>query len=96
MGGTLNHPRSVHAAHDVDLTDELHRFVLSRIESGRYENAGEVVFAGILALEREEREHDTKLTDLRNAIYQGDASGFVVGNPIPRVRVALKRPNPRL
>jgi putative addiction module CopG family antidote len=39
----------------VNLPPESHEFVLSRVESGRYENAGEVMRAALSALHREER-----------------------------------------
>jgi antitoxin ParD1/3/4 len=49
----------------VNLTDELDRFVLSKAKGGRYENASEVVRAGLRILEREEREYEAKLVALR-------------------------------
>jgi antitoxin ParD1/3/4 len=58
----------------VNLTDELDRFALSKIESGRYENASEVIRAGLRILERDEQEHEARLTALRAAIDKGDAS----------------------
>jgi antitoxin ParD1/3/4 len=59
---------------NVNLTDELDRFVLSKIESGRFENASEVIRAALRALERDEQEHEARLTALRAAIDEGDAS----------------------
>jgi antitoxin ParD1/3/4 len=53
---------------NVNLTEELDRFVLSKIESGRYKNASEVVRAALRTLEREEQEHEAKLAALRAAI----------------------------
>jgi len=41
---------------NVNLTEELDRFVVSKVESGRYENASEVVRAGLRALDMQERE----------------------------------------
>jgi antitoxin ParD1/3/4 len=38
-----------------NLTDELDRFVLKKVKSGRFENASEVVRAALRTLEREER-----------------------------------------
>ena len=38
---------------NVNLTQELDRFVLSRVKAGRYENASEVVRAGLRNLERD-------------------------------------------
>lgn len=75
---------------NVNLTDELDRFVLKKVKSGRYENASEVVRAALRTLEREEQEYEAKLTALRAAIDEGDASGVVEGNPFKRVRATLK------
>jgi antitoxin ParD1/3/4 len=79
---------------NVNLTEELDRFVSTKIKSGRYENASEVVRAGLRTLEREEREHQAKLAALRNAIDEGDASGVARGDVFRRVRKALKLPVP--
>jgi len=75
---------------NVNLTDKLDRFVATKVKSGRYENASEVVRAGLRTLEREEREHEAKLAALRSAIDEGDASGIAEGNVFGRVRKALK------
>jgi antitoxin ParD1/3/4 len=75
---------------NVNLTDELDHFVATKVKSGRYENASEVVRAGLRTLEREEREHEAKLAALRSAIDEGDASGIARGNVFGRVRKALK------
>jgi antitoxin ParD1/3/4 len=80
---------------NVNLTDELDRFVLSKVKTGRYENASEVVRAGLRTLEREEREYETKLAVLRAAIDEGDASGTAADNRFVRVRRALKGLAPR-
>jgi antitoxin ParD1/3/4 len=61
---------------NVNLTEELDRFVHSRIESGRYESASEVMRAALRTLEREELEHEARLTALRTAIDEGEASGI--------------------
>ena len=75
---------------NVNLTDELDRFVLAKVESGRYENASEVVRAALRTLEREEQRYEVKLAALRTAIDKGDASGVARGNSFGRVRQALK------
>lgn len=75
---------------NVNLTPELDRFVATKIKSGRYENASEVVRAGLRNLERQEREHAAKLTALRKAIDVGDASGVAAGNVFGRIRKTLK------
>jgi antitoxin ParD1/3/4 len=77
---------------NVNLTDELDRFVVAKVESGRYENASEVVRAGLRSLEREEQRHEAKLAVLRAAIDAGDASGIADGNVFERVREKLKLP----
>jgi antitoxin ParD1/3/4 len=60
---------------NVNLTDELDRFVAAKVASGRYENASEVIRASLRALEREEQLYDVKLSMLRAALEQGEASG---------------------
>ena len=75
---------------NVNLTPELDSFVLARVESGRFENASEVVRAALRTLEREERLYETKLEALRAAIDNGDASGVVKGDVFAQVRKTLK------
>jgi antitoxin ParD1/3/4 len=77
---------------NVNLTDELDRFVLKKVKSGRYENASEVVRAALRTLEREERLYQAKLAALRTAIDEGDASGVAKGNVFARVRKTIKLP----
>ena len=77
---------------NVNLTDELDRFVARKVKSGRYENASEVVRAGLRTLEREEQRHEAKLAALRAAIDEGDASGIAEANVFARVRKAVKLP----
>jgi antitoxin ParD1/3/4 len=74
---------------NVNLTDEMDRFVSAKIESGRYESASEVVRAALRTLEREEREFEVKLETLRNAIDEGDASGVAADGVFARVRKSL-------
>jgi antitoxin ParD1/3/4 len=75
---------------NVNLTDELDSFVLAKIESGRYENASEVVRAALRTLEREEQQFEAKIAALREAIDKGDASGVTKGNSFERVRRKLQ------
>src|SRR6202045_1930212 len=77
---------------NVNLTHELDRFVAKKVKTGRYENASEVVRAGLRSLEREEQEYEAKLAGLRAAIDEGDASGIAEGNVFGRVRKSLKLP----
>ena len=75
---------------NVNLTEELDRFVSAEVKSGRYDNASEVVRAGLRVLEREEQLHQAELARLREAIEEGDRSGIAGGNPFGRVRGKLK------
>jgi antitoxin ParD1/3/4 len=75
---------------NVNLTKELDRFVLSRVKSGRFENASEVVRAALRTLEREEQAYKAKLEALRAAIDEGDASGVAGGDVFTQVRKTLK------
>jgi len=77
---------------NVNLTDELDRFVRDQVKSGRYENASEVVRSALRTLDHEERHFEAQLIALRSAIDEGDASGRAKGNVFKRVRKALKLP----
>ena len=77
---------------NVNLTEELDRFVAKKVKAGRYENASEVVRAGLRTLEREEQQYEAKLAALRAAIDEGDTSGVAKGNVFARVRKTLKVP----
>jgi len=77
---------------NVNLTEELDRFVARRVKSGRYENASEVIRSALRTLEREEREHAAKLAALRAAIDEGDATGVSEGSAFARVRRTLRLP----
>jgi antitoxin ParD1/3/4 len=74
---------------NVSLTHELDSFVASRVESGRFENASEVIRAALRTLERDERLYETKLEVLRSAIDEGDASGIAEGDVFAQVREIL-------
>jgi antitoxin ParD1/3/4 len=75
---------------NVNLTEELDTFVSEKIESGRYENASEVVRAALRTLEREEKQFEAKLVALRAAIDEGDASGVAEGDSFGLVRRNLQ------
>jgi len=77
---------------NVNLTKELDEFVVARVESGRYENASEVVRAALRTLERDEQEYEAKLAALREAIDEGDRSGIARGDVFAQVRRKLKLP----
>ena len=81
---------------NVNLTDELDRFVLEKVQSGRYENASEVVRSALRSLERDEQQYAAKLAALQTAIEEGDNSATVEGDVFSVVRKKLKlRAKPR-
>jgi antitoxin ParD1/3/4 len=71
---------------NVNLTEELDRFVSEKVDSGKYENASEVVRAGLRALDMHERRYEAKLAVLRAAIDDGLRSRIVEGDPFTRIR----------
>jgi len=79
---------------NVNLTDELDRFVTEKVETGRYGNASDVVRAGLRSLERDEREYEVKLETLRAAIRSGMESGVAPDGVFDRVRARLKANSP--
>lgn len=56
---------------NINLTERLDRFVETRVSSGRYGNASEVVREGLRLLEQREQEEKAKLTWLRSAVREG-------------------------
>ncbi len=80
---------------NVNLTGKLDRFVANKVKAGLYDNASEVVRAGLRTLQREEQEFQAKLVALRVAIDEGDSSGIARGNVFARVRKSLKLPAAR-
>lgn len=59
------------ATRNVVLTEHQHQLVESLVESGRYQNASEVLREGLRLLERAEAEESAKLTVLRRAADEG-------------------------
>ena len=74
---------------NVNLTPELDSFILERVESGRFENASEVVRSALRTLELDEQIFEAKLAALRAAIDEGDASGVAEGDVFAQVRATL-------
>lgn len=58
----------------VALGDHFEDFVSSKIKSGRFSNASEIIRAGLRLLESEE----AKIEALNKALEDGENSGFVV------------------
>lgn len=71
---------------NVNLTPELDRFVSVKVEAGLYSNASEVMRAALRLLERDEREHEEKMSALRSAIDKGFASGVAESGVFSRIR----------
>ena len=71
---------------NVNLTPALDRFVASRVDTGLYANASEVMRAALRLLEKDEREQQEKLRALRAAIKVGMASGIAEPGVFRRVR----------
>jgi antitoxin ParD1/3/4 len=61
---------------NVSLTKELDQFIASKVETGLYANASEVMRTALRLLERDEREYEEKMAALRAAIHEGLASGI--------------------
>ena len=76
---------------NVNLTPELDAFVATKIESGRYDNASEVIRAALRALERDEQEQESRLSALREAIIAGEASGVAPDGVFNRIRERILR-----
>jgi Arc/MetJ-type ribon-helix-helix transcriptional regulator len=53
------------------------------------------ICAALRTLEREEQQYEAKLTALRAAVDEGDASGIAEGNVFARVREKLALPKPQ-
>lgn len=60
---------------NVSLTDELTEFVKSRISTGRYTSASDVVSEALRLMERHEQTETAKLQWLQQAYREGVASG---------------------
>lgn len=56
---------------NVNLTDDLDRFVETNVSSGRFSNASEVVREGLRLLEQRDKENRAKLEWLRAAAKEG-------------------------
>ncbi|MGA2049636.1 MAG: type II toxin-antitoxin system ParD family antitoxin [Terracidiphilus sp.] len=76
---------------NINLTPELDLYVATRIESGQYANASEVMRAGLRALEWSEREDHVKLEALKTAVLTGEESGVAEGDVMGEVRERIRR-----
>jgi putative addiction module CopG family antidote len=58
-----------------DLPEDIARFAQAQIAAGRYASVEDFIRAAAVALESAERRQEAKLSRLREAIDEGDASG---------------------
>ena len=70
---------------NVNLTPELDTFIASRVDTGLYANASEVMRAALRLLEKEEREEEEKMRALRAAIRKGMANGIAEPGVFSRI-----------
>lgn len=71
---------------NVNLTPELDNFISTRVSTGLYANASEVMRAALRLLKRDEKEQEEKMAALRAAIDKGIASGTAQPGVFARVR----------
>jgi antitoxin ParD1/3/4 len=71
---------------NVNLPKALDRFVATRVKSGNYANASEVMRTALRLLEKEEREFEEKMVALRTAIQDGLDSGVAPRGVFSRLR----------
>jgi antitoxin ParD1/3/4 len=76
---------------NINLTQQMDRFVDAKIRSGQYANASEVIRAGLRALEQGEKEDRAKLEAIRSAVLEGEESGLADGDVIGEVRERMRR-----
>ena len=71
---------------NVSLTPELDQFVQSRVASGRYQTASEVVREGLRLLEQQERTREAAVEELRaklrRGVEQADRGEFFDGDVV--------------
>jgi antitoxin ParD1/3/4 len=71
---------------NVSLTPELEQFIESRVASGRYQTASEVVREGLRLLEEREQAREAALKELRahlrRGIKQADRGEFLDGDAV--------------
>jgi len=82
---------------NISLTPELEAFISSRVASGRYQSASEVVREALRLLEQREQQRIASLEELRREVAVGLAqarAGELVDGPaaMRRIRDRLARP----
>ena len=77
---------AIRSSMNVSLTPELEQFVQSRVASGRFQTASEVVREGLRLLEERELSRETALKELRakirRAVEQADRGELLDGDAV--------------
>ena len=76
----------------ITLSEELDRFVASKVKDGTCADASEVVNSALRLLEREEREYDENMAALCAAIQVGLDSGVAEPGTFERIRQKYNLP----
>ena len=76
---------------NVSLTDELVRFVKTKVDSGRYTSSSEVVREALRLLEKHDHEEAGKLGWLRHAYQEGLNSGPAASLDLAALKVEARR-----
>lgn len=56
---------------NISITSHFEKFVQDRVKAGRFNNASEVIRAGLRLLEQEEKEYEARLAALKADIEEG-------------------------
>ena len=72
-GGVIHQSMAHRTTVNVSLTPELDAFLQSRVKSGRYQTTSEVVREAIRLLERQEKEREEGLEQLKAKLQRGAA-----------------------
>jgi antitoxin ParD1/3/4 len=75
------------------LSPHLEHFVREQVESGRYNNASEVVRAGLRLLEDQQKQTELQLEALREAVRAGvsSGSGASADDVLDRIEARMER-----
>jgi Arc/MetJ-type ribon-helix-helix transcriptional regulator len=96
MRGATKVQESTMTNRNVNSADELDRFVLAKVESGRYENASELSARRSAPWSAREKGYEARVAVLPTAIDAGNASGFDDHYPLTQLRKTLKLSKPKL
>jgi antitoxin ParD1/3/4 len=76
---------------NINLTPKMDKYVDTKIRSGHFANASEVLRAGLRALEQGEKEDRARLEVIREAVAAGEESGIADGDVLKEVRERMRR-----